>query len=83
MCVLYTLFYSLESKTKLKIGAELSDHKNTVKLFTNFGHFFIIFSTLKNARMGQCPEVFREGYIVRKPARVPGEIEVCQIIGHM
>ena len=47
MCVLYTLFYSLESKTKLKIGAELSDHKNTVKLFTNFGHFFIIFLVLK------------------------------------
>ena len=46
--------YWLESNTrKLRIGAELSDHKNTVKIFTNFGRFFIIFSVLKKARMGQ------------------------------
>ena len=52
--ILYTFFYSLESNAKLRINAELSDHKNTVKIFTNFGRFFIIFSVLKKARMGQC-----------------------------
>ena len=51
--ILYTFFYSLESNAKLRINAELSDHKNTVKIFTNFGRFFIIFSVLKKARMGQ------------------------------
>ena len=34
-CILYTFLYSLESNTKLRIDAELSDHKN------------IIFSVLK------------------------------------
>ena len=52
--ILYTFFYSLGSNAKLRINAELSDHKNTVKIFTNFGRFFIIFSVLKKARMGQC-----------------------------
>ena len=53
MRILYTFFYSLESNAKLRINAELSDHKNTVKIFTNLGRFFIIFSVLKKARMGQ------------------------------
>ena len=54
MRILYTFLYSPESNTKLRIDAELSDHKNTVKIFTNFSHFFNIFSVLKKARMGQC-----------------------------
>ena len=48
-CILYTAFHQLESNTKLRIDAELSDYKNTVKIFTNFSHFFNIFSVLKKA----------------------------------
>ena len=54
MHILCTFFYSLESNAKLRIDEELSDHKNTVKRFTNFGRFLIIFLVLKKAQMGQC-----------------------------
>ena len=46
-CIFYTFLYRLESKTKLRIGSKPSGQKNTVKIFTNLGHFFIIFSMLK------------------------------------
>ena len=52
-CILYTAFHQLESNTKLRISVELSGQKNTGKIFTNFRCFYIIFSVLKKARMGQ------------------------------
>ena len=52
-CILYTAFRQLESNTKLRISVELSGQKNTGKIFTNFRCFYIIFSVLKKARMGQ------------------------------
>ena len=80
MHILYTFLYSPESNTKLRIDAELSDHKNTVKIFTNFSHFFVIFLVLKKARMGQCVTIQRRDGTFVVPGRGQTTTNLCTVV---
>ena len=76
-CIFYTFLYRLESKTKLRIGSKPSGQKNTVKIFTNLGHFFIIFSMLKKLE-SECCLLY-----ARTLAMIPAKINLMRHPSHV